>query len=297
MTGPQGQGAVIEQLCAAAKVSRASYYRGWGEREMALEEMALRDAIHEVCLEPDHRFYGYRRVTAVLGRRGWFVNAKRVRRLMGADNLLALRRKAYVPATTNSSHGLKVYPNLAGRMQPLAPNRLWVADITYIRLDRDFVYLAVVLDAFSRRVVGWALADHLGASLAIEALALALADRRPAFGALVHHSDRGVQYACADYARALEAVGAIPSMSRGGCPYDNAKAERFMRTLKAEEVDGAGYRDLEHARAEIGNFIEQVYNKRRLHSALDYLSPMEFENQSSWDAVRRPMTSTAANCT
>ncbi|NDH64693.1 MAG: IS3 family transposase, partial [Alphaproteobacteria bacterium] len=180
------------------------------------------------------------------------------------------------------------YPNLTRRMIPMAPDRLWVADITYIRLERAFVYLAVVLDAHSRKVVGWALADHMAASLALAALNMALAARRPLPGQLVHHSDRGVQYACCDYTRRLEEAGVLPSMSRGGCPTDNAKAESFMKTLKTEEVDGSTYRDLAHARACVGAFVEDVYNKTRLHSALDYRSPMEFEEDGLWTASRRP---------
>lgn len=293
MTGPQGEGS-IETLCTAARVSRASYYRYWCEAEPAREETALRDAIQRLALK--HRHYGYRRIGAMLRRGGWCVNAKRVLRLTRQDNLLSLRKRAYAPATTDSNHGFRVYPNLARRMAPMAPDRLWVADITYVRLAGGFVYLAVVLDAFSRKVVGWALADHLAASLALEALDMALAERAPAPGELVHHSDRGVQYACGDYTRRLEDAGLIPSMSRGGCPYDNAKAESFMKTLKTEEVDGSSYRDLDHARACIGEFIEQVYNRTRLHSALDYRSPMEFEDQKPWAAVRQPMAQTPTHC-
>jgi putative transposase len=289
MTSPQGE-ARIERLCALAGVSRASFYRRWAQAQPDREEMALRDAVQRLALA--HRHYGYRRIAALLRREGWAANAKRVLRIMREDNLLCLRKKAYAPATTDSKHGWRVYPNLARRMVPLAPDRLWVADITYIRLQRAFVYLAVVLDAFSRKVVGWALADHLAASLALEALDRALAARRPPPGELVHHSDRGVQYACADYTRALEAAGVIPSMSRGGCPYDNAKAESFMKTLKAEEVDGSAYRDLDHARACVGAFIEEIYNRTRLHSALDYLSPMEFEAAGLWTAIPPPTTPT-----
>ena len=289
MTGPQGEGR-IERLCLAAGVSRASFYRDWAQYEPELEEMALRDAIQRLALS--HRHYGYRRIGALLRREGWAVNAKRVLRIMRDDNLLCLRKKAYVPATTDSNHGWRVYPNLARRMVPMAPDRLWVADITYIRLERAFVYLAVVLDAFSRKVVGWAMADHLAASLALEALTLALTSRRPPPGELIHHSDRGVQYACADYTHALEAARVIPSMSRGGCPYDNAKAESFMKTLKTEEVDGSAYRDLAQARACVGAFIEEVYNRTRLHSALDYLSPMEFEAAGPWTAIPPPTAPT-----
>ena len=290
--GPQGEG-WIGRLCAASGVSRASYYRHWNQAEPEGEEMALRDCIQHLALA--NRHYGYRRIAVLLRREGWWVNAKRVLRLTRQDNLLCLRRKAYVPATTQSDHGWKVYPNLARRMIPLAPDRLWVADITYIRLERAFVYLAVVLDAFSRKVVGWALADHLGASLPLAALDMALADRRPPPGSLVHHSDRGVQYACGDYARRLEEATVLASMSRGGCPYDNAKAESFMKTLKTEEVNGSTYIDLADARSRIGSFIEEVYNTTRLHSALDYLSPVEFEQQTHrWDALARPNGAIAA---
>jgi len=293
MAGSQGEG-WIERLCTASGVSRASYYRRWSQAEPEGEETALRDRMQRLSLA--NRHYGYRRIAALLRRDGWWVNAKRVLRLMRQDNLLCLRRKAYVPATTQSDHGWKVYPNLARRMIPLAPDRLWVADITYIRLERAFVYLAVVLDAFSRKVVGWALADHLGASLALAALDMALADRRPPQGSLVHHSDRGVQYACGDYARRLEEAAILASMSRGGCPYDNAKAESFMKTLKTEEVNGSTYRDLADARSRIGSFIEEIYNTTRLHSALDYLSPVEFEQQTHrWNARARSNGAIAAN--
>ncbi len=159
----------------------------------------------------------------------------------------------------------------------MSTDQLWVADITYVRLDEAFVYLAVILDAFSRKVVGWAMEDHLRASLALAALEMALRSRDVIRGGLVHHTDRGVQYACGDYIARLEAAGIQPSMSRAGCPYDNAMAESFMKTLKTEEVDASAYRDLNDARSCVGEFIEQVYNRQRLHSALDYLSPLEFE--------------------
>jgi len=294
MTRLQGEGPLaIEQMCQIARVSRASFYRHWSAAEPAREETALRDRLQRLALA--HRHYGYRRIGALLRREGWRVNAKRVLRLMREDNLLCLRKRAYAPATTDSNHGWRVYPNLARRMAPMAPDRLWVADITYIRLAGGFVYLAVVLDAFSRKVVGWALAEHLAASMALAALDMALAARQPAPGELVHHSDRGVQYACADYARRLEQKGVMPSMSRGGCPTDNAKAESFMKTLKQEEVDGSAYRDLAHARSCVGDFIEQVYNRTRLHSALDYRSPMEFEQDLStalWTAIPPPTATT-----
>ena len=187
-----------------------------------------------------------------------------------------LRAKPFVPYTTNSRHEFPIVPNLVRGLVPTGIDQIWVADITYIRLATQFIYLAVVLDAHSRKVVGWALADHLEASLAVEALDMALAARRPARG-LIHHSDRGVQYACHEYRERLEAHGVKTSMSRAGNPYDNAKAERFMRTLKEEEVNAKTYATIEEARADIGAFIENVYNRGRLHSALGYKPPVEFE--------------------
>jgi putative transposase len=278
MTGPQGQespGGSIERLCFTAGVSRASYYRDWADRSPGAEETELRDLVQRLALA--HRFYGYRRVTELVRREGWPVNRKRIARLMREDNLLALRKPAFRPATTDSRHGWRVWPNLAWRMAPTTINQLWVADITYVRLAEVFIYLAVILDAFSRKVVGWAMADHLRAELALEALQMALATRQVFPGGLVHHSDRGIQYACGDYIARLEAAAIQPSMSRAGCPYDNAMAESFMKTLKAEEVNGSDYRDLADASARIGHFIDDVYNRQRLHSALRYLSPEEYE--------------------
>jgi putative transposase len=272
---PELQGGLpVERLCALAGVSRAGYYRHWQVSAPRQEETGVHDAIQRVAL--GHRRYGYRRVAAQLRREGWVVNRKRVLRLMREDNLLCLRTRPFVPATTDSRHGWRVVPNLARGMTPTGLDQLWVADITYIRLLEEFAYLAVVLDAFSRRVVGWALETHLQASLAVAALDMALSARRPVPG-LVHHSDRGVQYACADYAARLATHGLQASMSRVANPYDNAQAESFMKTLKHEEVDGRAYRDLRQARREIGCFIEEVYNRQRLHSALDYRPPVEFE--------------------
>ena len=275
-------------MCALAGVSRAGYYRHWRASAPRREETELRDTIQRVALSRRH--YGYRRVTAQLRREGWCVNQKRVLRLMREDNLLCLRRKVFVPATTDSGHRWRVWPNLARGLEPLALNRLWVADITYVRLFETFAYLAVVLDAFSRRVVGWALAEHLRASLALEALDMALANRAVVPGELIHHSDRGVQYACGAYVERLQAHGIQPSMSRTACPYDNAMAESFMKTLKTEEVDGQAYRDIARARGAIGTFIEDVYNRQRLHSALAYRPPQEFEEIQSagWAAAQQP---------
>ena len=256
----------------------------------------MRDRLQHLCLKKENRHYGYRRIAALLRREGWCVNHKRVLRMTREDNLLCLRKRLFRPATTDSRHGWRVWPNLARHLLPMAPNQLWVADITYVRLGEAFVYLAVILDAFSRRVVGWAMEDHLRAELALKALEMALASRTVIRHGLVHHSDRGTQYACGDYIARLEAAGIQSSMSRVGCPYDNAMAESFMKTLKQEEVNGAGYRNLTHARSEIGTFLEQVYNRQRLHSALAYRSPEEYEKQSSWAAAQQPMTNETLSC-
>ncbi|CDX24816.1 IS3 element protein InsF (fragment) [Mesorhizobium plurifarium] len=206
----------------------------------------MRDLIQKLALGNAH--YGYRRIGALLRREGWQVNHKCVLRIMREDNLLCLRTRPFVPATTNSRHGWQVVPNLARGMILSGVNQLWVADITFLHLAEEFAFLAVVLDAFSRRVIGWALDTHLRASLAIAALEMAITDRRPAPGGLVHHSDRGVQYACGAYSELLHLHGIQASMSRVGNPYDNAKAESFMKTLKQEEVQGLAYKDADDAR-------------------------------------------------
>ena len=264
----------IERMCQLAQVSRAGFYRSLQEPPPVKEEMEVRAAIQQIVLEHRRR-YGNRRVTAELRRRGLRVNHKRVARLMREDNLLAVQPRAFV-VTTDSKHELEVYVNLASRMKLTAINQLWVADITYIRLQTEFVYLAVVLDAFSRKVVGWALERTLATRLAKAALEQAIAERQPAPG-LVHHSDRGVQYASDEYMKVLEQHQMIPSMSRPGNPYDNASCESFIKTLKREEIYVNQYRNLEHLRANIAEFIEHYYNRCRLHSALGYKAPEEFE--------------------
>jgi putative transposase len=272
----QQQGSLsVERMCVVAQVSRAGYYRHWQAVAPRATETALRDEVQRLALADRH--CGHRRIAIELQRAGWRVNRKRVLRLMREDNLLCLRKKAFVPPTTNSRHSWRIYPNLAWRLKPTGMNQLWVADITYVRLAEGFAYLAVVLDAFSRRAIGWAMEEHLEASLALAALEMALASRDITPGLLVHHSDRGVQYACGDYIGRLEAHAIQPSMSRVGCPYDNAMAESFMKTLKKEEVDGRSYRDLAQASQAIDRFLAEVYNRKRLHSALGYNSPAEFE--------------------
>ncbi len=264
----------VERMCALARVSRAGFYRHPPRPPEADRDMALRDTLQRIALE--FPSYGWPRMTMELKRRGWAVNHKRVYRLMREDNLLCLRKRRFV-VTTDSDHGLPVYPNLARPMTLTRLDQLWVADLTYIRLELEFVYLAVILDSFSRRVIGWALDRELSTELTLQALEMALAERRPAPG-LVHHSDRGVQYASHNYTELLQAHGIQISMSRKANPWDNAACESFIKTLKYEEVYRSEYRDLTDARASIGAFLEKVYNQKRLHSALGYLPPAEFEH-------------------
>jgi len=274
-------------MCTLAKVSRAGLYRFLRQGEpTSAAEVELRDAMQRLALE--WPCYGWPRMTRELRRHGWVVNHKRVYRLMREDNLLCLRRRKFV-VTTNSQHGLPVYPNLAADLELTGLDQLWVADITYIRLQWEFVYLAVILDAFSRRVLGWGLDRTLQDELTLTALRMALEQRQPGPG-LVHHSDQGVQYASGDYTGLLRAHGIVISMSRKGNPYDNAVAESFIKTLKYEEVYRDEYRDLAEARVSIERFLEQVYNERRLHSALGYRPPAEFEVawQSSQRVAGRP---------
>jgi putative transposase len=268
----------VEQQCQVAEVSRAGFYRSLKQAKPEQADLLLRARLQELAVA-HHRLRGYRLLTATVRREGHLVNHKRVLRLMREDNLLSLKRKKYV-FTTDSAHTLPIYPNLARYAKLTALNQLWVADITFIRLRNEFVYLAVVLDAYSRRVIGWDLGRTLQAELAIRALEMALSQRSWKAEGLIHHSDRGVQYASTDYTALLEHNDIQISMSRRGNPYDNARAERFMRTLKEEEVNGAAYRDLSDARTRIGEFLDQEYNRKRLHSALGYLTPEEFEQIS-----------------
>lgn len=235
--------------------------------------MALRDAIQRAALR--QRYYGYRRIAVLIEREGFQVGAKKVRRLMREDNLLAVRRRKFV-VTTDSDHPFEVHPNLAQHLVVRAANQLWVADLTYLRLRAEFVYLAVVLDAWSRRAVGWALGRSLDTRLPLLALERAIASRQPRPG-LVHHSDRGCQYASASYVKRLEGIGAVLSMSRPGRPWENGICESFLRTLKREEIDARPYSSLEELEQHLEEFIDQVYNRVRLHSALGYLSPEEYE--------------------
>jgi len=265
-------------MCDLARVSRAGYYRQLEETAPGEAEMKLRTAIQEIVLA-HHRRYGYRRVTAELRRRGMAVNHKRVLRLMRSDNLLAVRFRKFV-LTTDSQHDCQIYVNLAARMTLTGINQLWVADITFIRLRSEFVYLAVVIDRFSRKAIGWALDRSLAARVAVAALQHAIAQRQPPPG-VVHHSDQGTQYASAEYNSVLSASQMMPSMSRPGNPYDNAFCESFMKTLKQEEIYCHEYANFEELSQHLEEFIDAYYNRLRLHSALGYRTPEEFEREAA----------------
>ena len=285
-----GRGLTVERMVELAAVSRSSFYRFDADSDSGPDpDIDLRDTIQRIALEWPS--YGRPRITAQLRRRGWTVNPKRVYRILREDNLLCVRKRKFV-VTTDSRHGRKVYPNLAQDMQLTDVDQLWVADITYIRLRDEFVFLAVILDACSRRVIGWALDRTLEDELTLSALRMAL-KRRGAAG-LVHHSDRGTQYASNDYTDLLKANDIKISMSRKASPWDNAACESFMKTLKYEEVHRNEYRDLAEARASIRAFLEKIYNQKRLHSALGYLPPAEFEAnlaaQKNMEAAARQLS-------
>jgi len=257
-------------------ISRSTYYyKPHTDEAKCKQDADIRDRLEELALHFTR--YGYRRVTVQLQREGFMVNHKRVLRLMQESDLLCRSKRRFV-RTTDSDHPYPVYPNVYGDTIIIEVDQAWVADITYIRLLHEFVYLAVILDAYSRRVVGWALSRHIDAALTCAALKAAIAERNPLRGC-IHHSDRGVQYAAEEYIAILNEHGFVISMSRKGNPYDNAQAESFMKTLKVEEVYVSEYRTFTEAKERIGEFIELIYNQQRLHLALGYVSPMEFEQE------------------
>jgi len=279
-----GRGLTVERMMKLGQVSRASFYRFEESTHPGHDaDMDLRDAIQRIALEWPS--YGRPRITAELRRHGWKVNPKRVYRILREDNLLCIRKRKFM-VTTDSNHGRKIYPNLARTMVLTGMDQLWVADITYIRLREEFVFLAVILDAYSRRVIGWALDRTLEDSLTLAALRMALA-RRIVQSGLVHHSDRGSQYASGGYTDLLKENRIGVSMSRKGNPWDNAACESFMKTLKYEEVFRSEYRDLQEALLSIREFLEKIYNQKRLHSALGYLPPAEFERNPKEAAARQ----------
>ena len=264
--------ASVRLMCRTLGVSRSWLYEKPACMGPAEEGTRLRDAVERICL--DSPGYGYRRVTAQLRRDGWAVNHKRVLTVMRTQSLLCRLQKAFRPPSAGSTR--TAYPNMTQQLVVERLDQVWVVDMTYVRLPQGFVYLACVLDAFSRRVIGWHLSRDIDTRLTLAALNRAIAARRPHAG-LIHHSDRGVQYASGEYVARLIEIGAMPSMSKAGCPYDNAKAESFFKTLKKEEVYLSHYQNFEEARASLSAFLDDVYNAKRLHSSLGYLPPTEFE--------------------
>ena len=261
------------ELCSLFEVSRSWYYERPSPEEKAARDTELRDAIENIVLE--FPGYGYRRLTKELHRRGWSVNHKRVLRIMREESLLCQIKRRFVPST-DTAHAFGSYPNLIKDTELDGLDQVWISDITYVRLPTSFCYLAAILDAYSRRCVGWHLSPFIDTRLTLSALEMALTTRRPEPG-LIHHSDQGVQYACGEYVARLEEVDAFISMAAVGNPYENAKAESFVRTLKMEVVYITDYRNVEEAEQNIAQCIEEVYNRKRLHSSLGYLPPVEFE--------------------
>jgi len=267
----------IAEACKTLAMPRSTYYCT-SKNDKDQSDLVLKAAIESIVLE--YARYGYRRVTKELHRKGQHVNSKRVRRIMKQSNLSYKGKKRYI-ITTDSDHGLPIFKNLVRDIVVTKLNQVWVADITYVLLPGGHVYLAVIIDLYSRKCIGWHLDKRIDSQLALKALEMAIENRRHlGLSGLIHHSDQGVQYASYEYVDRLKAEGITPSMSRRGNPYDNAFAESFMKTLKSEEVYVKEYRTMEEAYANIKQFIEVVYNKKRLHSSIGYVPPDEFENEA-----------------
>jgi len=268
----------INKICSVIDVNRSSFYKWKNKSTLRDNNLYLKKEIQGIALE--FPFYGYRRITKELERRSIDINHKKVLRIMKEDNLLCRRKKQFKPVTTQSNHGLKIYPNLIENIKVTGLNQVWVADITYIRLVNEFIYLAAILDIFSRKCIGWALSRNINTLLVLNALEMAIFKRRfLGFINLIHHSDRGVQYASRDYVEMLQQNGIQISMSRSGNPYDNAFAESFNKTIKVEEVYINEYETFEEAYKNIQHFIDLVYNKKRIHSSIGYSTPEEFEKE------------------
>lgn len=267
----------VRNACVSFQIGKSSFY-GWKKKDLPEDNSAIRNEIQGIALE--FPFYGYRRITKELQRRKIAINHKKVLRIMKEDNLLCRRKRAFRPVTTNSDHNCRIYPNLAKGLIVAGLNQLWVGDITYVQLPHGFIYLATIEDIFSRKCVGWNLGINIDTELALGALKMALRKRKAiGFLNLIHHSDRGVQYASDEYVNELKRLNIKISMSRSGNPYDNAFAESFNKTLKVEEVYINEYETFEDALKNIGNFIDIVYNKKRLHSSIGYVPPEEFERE------------------
>lgn len=268
----------IDQACSVLNITRSSYYKWKQNPEVIDTDIYLKKEIQGICLE--FPFYGYRRITYELKRRKIIVNSKKVRRIMKEENLIPRRKKAFKPVTTQSDHNYQVYPNLIKNIEVTGLNQVWVTDITYIQLNDEFIYFAGVEDIFSRKCIGWALSRNIDTNLTIDALKMAISKRKYfGFDNLIHHSDRGVQYASDKYVGLLQKYGIRISMSRKGNPYDNAHMESFNKTFKIEEVYIKEYDSFEDAFKNIKHFIELIYNKKRIHSGIGYITPEEFEKE------------------
>lgn len=268
----------LRTVCQTLGMTRPAYRHWVGHRNQKKKDKKLLKQIHKIA--GDFPTYGYRRITEQLKRQEITVNRKKVLKTMKKHGLLAKQKKRFKPKTTNSEHNLHVYPNLIKNLKITDLNQVWQSDITYVILQRGFVYLAVIIDRFSRKCIGWQLSRNIDSQLCLDALQKALRSRKKlGIKGLIHHSDRGVQYACNEYVALLEQQGIKPSMSAKGYAYDNAHAESFIKTVKYDEVHLNEYRDFNDAYQNIKKFIEEVYNRKRLHSAIGYKPPAEYEQE------------------